>query len=126
MTETPATMYARTVEGAYLAYQVLGNGPMDLVLPMTGGFPVDLIWEEPAIASGLDRLASFSRLITFDPRGFGSSARVDPQRVPALQTWMDDLGAVMDSASSRRAALLSWGVFSPATMLFAATFPQRV
>jgi class 3 adenylate cyclase len=126
MTETPPTMYARTVERAYLGYQVLGNGPIDLVLPMNGGFPVDLIWEEPAIASGLRRLASFSRLITFDPRGFGSSARVEPHRVPAVQTWMDDLGAVMDAVSSEKAALLSWGVYTPAAMLFAATYPQRV
>ena len=75
-------MYARTVEGAYLAYQVLGDGPLDLVLPMNGGVPVDLMWEEPAIASGLRRLASFSRLITFDGRGFGSSAAVDPNAFP--------------------------------------------
>ena len=64
--DTPETMYARTVENAYLAYQVLGSGPLDLVLPMNGGFPVDLIWEEPDIASGLGQLASFSRTITFD------------------------------------------------------------
>lgn len=119
-------MYARTVEGAYLAYQVLGDGPLDLVLPMNGGVPVDLMWEEPAIASGLRRLASFSRLITFDGRGFGSSAAVDPERVPALQTWIDDLGAVMDAVGSEKAALLSWGEFTPAAMLFAATYPKRV
>jgi class 3 adenylate cyclase len=119
-------MYAQTVEGAYLAYQVCGSGPQDLVLPMNGGFPIDLIWEEPAIASGLGRLASFSRLIIFDPRGFGSSAGVEPTRVPALQTWMDDLGTVMDAVGSGKAALLSWGEYSAAVILFAATYPQRV
>jgi class 3 adenylate cyclase len=126
MMERPATTYAHTVEGGYLAYQVLGGGSLDLVLPMNGGFPIDLMWEEPEIASGLSRLASFSRLIIFDPRGFGSSAGVDPTRVPAVQTWMDDLGTVMDAVGSEKAALLSWGEYSPAVMLFAATYPQRV
>ena len=126
MTEIPATRYAETVEGSYLAYQVLGTGPVDLVVPMVGNFPIDLIWEEPTIVSGLRRLASFSRLIIFDPRGFGSSAGVDPKRVPALQTWMDDLGTVMDAVNSEKAALLSWAECALAVMLFAATFPQRV
>lgn len=126
MTNIPTTMYAHTVEGAYLAYQVLGAGPGDLVLPMNGGYPVDLMWEEPAIVLGLSRLASFSRLITFDPRGFGSSSGVDPEHVPAVQTWMDDVGTVMDAVGSDKASLLSWGEYTPAVMLFAATYPQRV
>ncbi|MFZ0665953.1 MAG: adenylate/guanylate cyclase domain-containing protein [Acidimicrobiales bacterium] len=124
--DIPATEYARTLEGEYLAYQILGDGPLDLLLPMVGGFAVDLMWEEPAIVSGLNRLASFARVITFDPRGFGSSAGVDAKSVPAVQTWMDDLGAVMDAANSERAAVLSWGECTPAVMLFAATYPQRV
>jgi len=126
VTDIPATKYAHTLEGAYLAYQVLGDGPIDLVLPMNGGFAVDLAWEEPAIASGLKRLATISRVITFDPRGFGSSAGVDPKRIPAVQTWMDDLGTVMDAVGSEKAALLSWSECSPAVMLFAATYPRRV
>jgi class 3 adenylate cyclase len=126
VTNIPTTMYAHTMEGAYLAYQVLGSGPTDLVLPMNGGCPVDLIWDEPAIAASLKRLASFSRLITFDPRGFGSSSGVDPDRVPAVQTWMDDVGIVMDAAGSERASLLSWGEYATAVMLFAATYPKRV
>lgn len=124
--QKPPTLYAHTAEGTYLAYQVAGTGPIDLVLPMNGGFPVDLIWEEPAIAKGLNRLASFSRLIIFDPRGFGSSSGVDPQRVPAVQTWMDDLGTVMDAVGSERANLLSWGEYALAVILFAATYPKRV
>jgi class 3 adenylate cyclase len=124
--DTPETMYAQTVGNAYLAYQILGSGPVDLVLPMNGGFSVDLVWDEPAIASGLGRLASFSRTITFDPRGFGSSAGVDRKRVPAVQTWMDDLGTIMHAVGSEKAALLSWGEYTPAALLFAATYPQRV
>jgi class 3 adenylate cyclase len=124
--DIPTTAYARTAEGEFLAYQVFGDGPVDLVLPMNGGFAVDLIWEEPAIVSGLNRLASFSRVITFDPRGFGSSAGIDPKRIPAVQTWMDDLGTVMDAVNSEKAALVSWSECTPAVMLFAATYPQRV
>jgi class 3 adenylate cyclase len=124
--DIPTTAYARTVEGEYLAYQVFGDGPIDVVLPMNGGFAVDLIWEEPAIASSLTRLATFSRVITFDPRGFGSSAGIDPKRMPAVQTWMDDFGTVMEAVDSERAAFLSWGECTPAVMLFAATYPQRV
>jgi len=126
VTDVPATRYATTVEGAYLAYQVLGDRPMDLVLPVNGGFAIELIWEEPAISACMSRLASFSRVITFDPRGFGSSGRVDPSAVPAVQAWMDDLGTVMDTVGSERAALLSWGESAMAAMLFAATYPQRV
>jgi class 3 adenylate cyclase len=99
---------------------------MDLVLTVNGGFAIELMWEEPAITTCMDRLASFSRLITFDPRGFGSSTRVDPERVPAVQTWMDDLGTVMDAVSSEKAALLSWAECTQAIMLFAATYPERV
>jgi class 3 adenylate cyclase len=126
VTNIPTTMYVQTAEGAYLAYQVLGSGPTDLVLPMNGGYPVDLMWEEPAIALGISRLASFSRVITFDPRGFGSSSGVDPEHVPAVQTWMDDIGTVMDAVGSDKANLLAWGEYSSAVMLFAATYPQRV
>ena len=74
MTEPLSTRYARTAEGAYLAYQVSGDGPMDLVLPITGSAGIELIWDEPAVSGFISRLASFSRLITFDPKG--SAARV--------------------------------------------------
>lgn len=126
MIEIPETNYARTVEGAYLAYQVFGDGPMDLVFPLNGAVLMDLMWEEPAISSFMSRLASFSRVITFDPRGFGSSGHIDPRAVPAIQTWMDDLGTVMDAAGSAQAALLAFAEMGLAAMLFAATFPHRV
>lgn len=125
VTETPDTCYARTTEGAYLAYQILGNGPMDLVFPLNGGVLIDLMWEDPSISSFMRRLASFSRVITFDPRGFGSSGHLDPQNVPAVQTWMDDIGTVMAAADSPRAAIMAFGESGLAAMLFAATYPQR-
>ena len=126
MHSPPETRYARTPEGAHLAYQVSGDGPIDLILPMNGGFAIDLIWQEPSIAAFLGRLASWSRLVLFDPRGFGSSSRVEPGRVPAVQTWMDDIGIVMDAAGSSHGAFVAWGEYGLAVMLFAATYPQRV
>jgi class 3 adenylate cyclase len=126
MVRAPETQYVPVPEGGYLAYQVVGEGPVDVVLPMNGGFAIDLIWEEPTIAASLRRLATFSRVITFDPRGFGSSGRVDPQRVPAIQTWMDDITTVMDAAASEQACLLSWSLSALSVMLFAATYPHRV
>jgi class 3 adenylate cyclase len=126
MTEPLSTHYARTTEGSYLAYQVSGNGPIDLVLPITGSAAIELIWEEPAVHAFLSRLASFSRLITFDPRGFGSSGRLDAGAVPAVQAWKDDIDTVMAAVGSERAAFLAWGESTGATMFFAATYPERV
>ena len=109
MTEPLRTRYTTTSEGTYLAYQISGDGPMDLVIPITGSAAIELIWDEPAFSRFVSRLASFSRLITFDPRGFGSSGRLDPDSIPAVQTWKDDIVAIMDAAGSRQAALLAWG-----------------
>ena len=126
MTEPLLTRYTRTAEGSYLAYQVSGNGPIDLVLPITGSAAIELIWEEPAVSAFISRLASFSRLITFDPRGFGSSGRLDAGALPAVQAWKDDIATVMDAIGSERAAFLAWGESTGATMFFAATYPERV
>jgi class 3 adenylate cyclase len=125
MTGPPPTRYTRTAEGAYLAYQVSGDGPLDVVLPITGSAAVELIWEEPGFSGFVSRLASLARLITFDPQGFGSSGRLKADAVPAIQTWKDDIGTVMDAVGSERAALLSWGESTGATMFFAATHPER-
>lgn len=126
MTEPPSTRYTRTAEGTYLAYQISGDGPFDLVLPITGSAAIELIWDEPDVSQFISRLASFCRLITFDPRGFGSSGRLDAGAVPAVQAWKDDIGAVMDAVGTDSAAFLSWGESTGATMFFAATYPQRV
>jgi class 3 adenylate cyclase len=126
VTQPLSTRYTRTAEGTYLAYQVSGDGPIDLVLPITGNAAIELIWEEPEVSQFISRLASFCRLITFDPRGFGSSGRLDAGAVPAVQAWKDDIGAVMDAVGTDSAAFLSWGESSGATMFFAATYPERV
>src|SRR3954466_13531003 len=105
----PETRYARSGD-VHIAYQVFGEGELDLVL--VNGFvtPVELVWEHEPTARFLERLASFARAITFDPRGFRLS---DPlPSAPTLEERMDDVRAVMDAAGSRRAALvgLSEGV----------------
>jgi pimeloyl-ACP methyl ester carboxylesterase len=98
----PKTRYARSGT-VHIAYQVIGSGPLDLVL-VPGWFSnVELCWEEPAYARFLQRLASFSRLILFDKRGTGLSDRVPD--MPSLEVRIDDVRAVMDAVGSERAAL---------------------
>jgi pimeloyl-ACP methyl ester carboxylesterase len=124
-TETPETRYTRTPEGTYLAYQVTGSGSLDLVIPITGSAAVELLWDEPHFKRFIGRLSSIARVVTFDPRGFGSSGRLAAESVPALQLWKDDIVSVMDSAGCEQAALLAWGEAAGATMFFAATYPER-
>lgn len=123
--EVPQTRYARSGD-LHLAYQVIGDGPRDIVLPTQIHGPIDLLWDDPLAALGLRRLASMGRLITCDPRGWGSSDAVSIEAVPALQAWIDDLGAVMDEAGSERAVLVASGEAALAAILFAATYPDRV
>lgn len=121
----PSTRYASSPDGTNIAFQVHGE-PQSLDLVFVPGFVshVELIWEEPAIARFLQRLASFSRLIVFDKRGQGLSDRLG--RPPTLEESMDDLGAVMDAAGSERAAIFGISEGGPMSALFAATYPDRV
>src|ERR1700754_4978376 len=98
-----ATRYANS-DGLNIAYQIHGEGPLDLVLVPGFVSHVEVIWEDPTAARFLRRLTSFSRLIVFDKRGQGLSDR--PGRPPTLEESMDDLRAVMDAAGSRRSAIL--------------------
>jgi len=126
MSQAPEAHYATTLEGDYLAYQVFGDAGMDLVFPLNGGTPIEVMWDQPAFSSFMEGLASFSRVISFDPRGFGSSGSVDPRSVPAIQTWMDDIGTVIGAVGSERPAILTYGEMGLASMLYAATYPQQV
>ena len=121
--ESP-THYARSEDGVSIAYQVHGEGPIDLVFVPGFVSHVELVWEEPTIARFLRRLASFSRLVFFDKRGQGLSDRLG--RPPTLEESMDDLRAVMDAAGCERAAILGISEGGPMSMLFAATHPGRV
>jgi class 3 adenylate cyclase len=116
------TRYAKSGD-VNIAYQVVGDGPLDLVLVPGFVSHLELDWEEPGYSHFLTRLASFSRLIRFDKRGTGLSDR--PGGLPDLETRMDDVRAVMDAAGSQRAALLGYSEGGPMSVLFAATYPER-
>jgi pimeloyl-ACP methyl ester carboxylesterase len=119
----PQTRYVDS-GGVNIAYQVVGEGPMDLVFVPGFISHLDLQWDEPRIARFFTKLASFSRLILFDKRGTGLS---DPVAAPpALEDRMEDVHAVMDAAGSERAALMGLSEGGPMSILFAATYPARV
>lgn len=119
--DAPETRYARSGEVS-IAYQVLGNGPPDLVFapPITH---LELDWESPSKAGFYRRLASTCRLILFNQRGVGMSDHISG--VPTLESRMDDIRAVMDAARSERAVIFGLGDAGPLCVLFAATYPER-
>jgi pimeloyl-ACP methyl ester carboxylesterase len=117
------TRYAKS-DGVSIAYQVHGDGPLDLVFVPGFVSHVELFWEEPAAARFLRRLASFSRLIVFDKRGQGLSDR--PGHPPTLEDSMDDLRAVLEAAGCERPAIFGVSEGGPMSTLFAATYPDRV
>jgi class 3 adenylate cyclase/pimeloyl-ACP methyl ester carboxylesterase len=120
MDAVPDVHYARSGDVA-IAFQVVGNGPVDLVfVPFFGN--VRWAWEQPLFAGFFRRLAQFSRLILFDKRGTGLS---DRPRVLTLETQMDDIRAVLDAVGSQRAALLGAVQGGQLCALFAATYPER-
>jgi pimeloyl-ACP methyl ester carboxylesterase len=121
---TPKTQYARSGD-VHIAYQVVGQGPFDLVYVPGWVSHVELAWEEPEMARFLERLASFSRLIVFDKRGTGLSDRVPNDRLPMLEERMDDLRVVMDAVGSQRAALFGYSEGGNLAALFAAMHPER-
>jgi pimeloyl-ACP methyl ester carboxylesterase len=118
----PKTSYARSGD-VNIAYQVVGDGPRDLVLVPGWVTNVEIFWEEPTAVRFLERLASFCRLILFDKRGTGLSDRVSD--MPNLETRMDDVRAVMDAVGSPRATLLGYSEGGPMCALAAATYPER-
>jgi class 3 adenylate cyclase len=117
------TRYADS-DGVSIAYQVHGEGPLDLVFVPGFVSHLELLWEDPVVARFFRRLASFSRLIMFDKREQGLSDRRG--RPPTLEETMGDLQAVMAAAGSERAAVLGISEGGPMSMLFAATYPERV
>ncbi|HWZ72941.1 MAG TPA: adenylate/guanylate cyclase domain-containing protein [Casimicrobiaceae bacterium] len=120
----PETRFTRS-GSMHLAYQVVGEGPFDLVYVPGWVSHVELAWEEPSLASFLERLASFSRLIVFDKRGTGLSDRVPDDQLPSHEQRMDDIRVVMDAAGSQRAAFFGVSEGGNLSALFAATYPQR-
>ena len=120
----PETKYARLGRDR-IAYQVLGEGPPDLVLTSGSFGHVDMAWEDPGIALFFRTLASFSRLILFDRRGTGASDPIPIDSLPPWESYAQDLAAVLDEVGSEQAALLTQVDAGPMAMFFAGTKPER-
>ncbi len=122
----PTTRYAKTEDGSQIAYQVVGDGPLDLVY-LTGHLShVDVRWEHPPSARFLNRLASFGRLIIFDRRGLGASDRLPTEVVPTWEEWADDLRVVLDAVDSETAVPIAVADGGQMAITFAAMHPERV
>jgi class 3 adenylate cyclase len=121
---TPETHYLRTADGVSVAYQVVGNGPVDVALDFHAfAGNVDLIWDEPDWGPLLERIGEFARVILHDRRGTGASTRsVAP---PNLETRAADLLAVLDEVESEAPVLCAAASTGAMHALFAATYPQR-
>jgi class 3 adenylate cyclase len=119
------TRYARSAD-AHIAYQILGDGPPDLLYLSSGTISIDSIDDEPGFARYHRDLASFSRLIRMDLRGVGLSDPIDPSVPPSLEQWVGDALAVLDAAGSQQAALCGADEGALVGMLTAATHPDRV
>jgi pimeloyl-ACP methyl ester carboxylesterase/DNA-binding CsgD family transcriptional regulator len=116
--------YARN--GAFnVAYQILGDGPIDIVLSPGWVTHLDLAWDIPPLARFLERLASFSRLILFDKVGTGLSDRFDSESLPTMEDRMNDVRAIMDAAGSVRAVVFGTLGGGAVCGLFAARYPER-
>ena len=124
MSPIPETRYVRSSGDARIAYQVAGDGPLDLVFVSGFVSNVEDYWDEPFFARFFERLCSFARVAVFDKRGQGFSDR--PPEPPTLEQTMDDIRAVMDAVGMEQAALLGISEGGPATALFAASQPSRV
>ena len=120
----PETRYVQNGE-VNIAYQVIGEGDVDVVFVMGWVSHLEYFWEEPHFAAFLNRLASFSRLILFDKRGTGLSDRVPLSELPTLEQRMEDVHAVMDAVGSERAVLIGVSEGGPMCSLFAATYPEK-
>lgn len=123
MAGVPRTRYARSGELS-IAYQVFGDGPMNLVAIPGFVSHLDLSWEDPNRAEAARRWGSFARVLLFDKRNTGLSDRTPGP--PTMEERMDDIRAVMDDARIERAALVGISEGGPLAVLFAATYPERV
>jgi pimeloyl-ACP methyl ester carboxylesterase len=119
----PETQYAKTHDGIHVAYQVVGDGPQDLVFANSWCSHVEVSWDNPRIGRFYEHLASFCRLLLFDKRGTGLS---DPMvSVPTMEERIDDIRAVMDAVKSDRAVVFGTSEGAATAALFAATYPDR-
>jgi pimeloyl-ACP methyl ester carboxylesterase len=124
MPREPQTRFARNGD-VHIAYQVVGDGPIDLLFVDSWFHHVEMVWEVPEFARLLRRLSSFSRLIHFDRRGTGLSDAVAVDALPDLETQVDDVLAVLDAAEATRPAVLGVVDGTLIAMLLAASHPDR-
>jgi pimeloyl-ACP methyl ester carboxylesterase len=120
----PQTRYARTSDGIHIAFQLIGEGERDMVLVPGLMSHLELIWEDRETADFYQRLAGLGRLILFDKRDTGMSDRASGTM--SLEERMEDVRAVMEAAGSSRAVLFGYSEGAPMSILFAATYPERV
>jgi pimeloyl-ACP methyl ester carboxylesterase len=121
--DRPVTRYARTEDDVHIAYQVLGNGPIDVVFVHAFVSHVELFWELPSYARFIRELSSWGRAIMFDKRGVGLSDRLSV--VPTLEARIDDLRAVLDAVESERTLVVGNSDGGALAAMFAATYPER-
>jgi class 3 adenylate cyclase len=123
--EFPETQYARTDDGAHVAFQVLGDRTLDLVFLVEGFVHLEMMWEIPRYASVLRRMATFSRLVLFEPRGSGLSDPLGRDERPSLEGQAGDLLAVLDMIGVDQLGVIAGSVAGLLAIFFAATYPSR-
>ncbi len=121
----PITGYA-SLDGQQIAYQVIGDGPVDIVMAPSWFSATDIEWQEPRIRAFFERLSSFARVIRFDRRGSGASDPLANNALPPWEAFADDIECVMDAVGSENAFLYGDGDGGPLSVLFTAAHPQRV
>ena len=109
MADEPQTRFATTSGGDHVAFQVVGDGPLDVLVARYPLFPIDLMWDEPRIVYFLNRLSSFCRHIWFDPRGMGASERIGAREGRLAETIVEDMVAVMSEVDCERARAAAVG-----------------
>jgi class 3 adenylate cyclase len=120
----PETLFAQGPEGQ-IAYQVFGEGSLDLLFLPPWSWSIDLMWDEPRVERFMRRLATFSRVIVFDKRGMGSSDPIPLDALPTLEEWSDDMRVVLDAVGVERAAIVADADSTSMAIVFAATHPER-
>jgi class 3 adenylate cyclase len=123
--EPPETRYVAVGDGD-VAYQIVGEGPLDLLYFYGLGTHIEFFWRHPGLADFVTRLASFSRLIAFDRRGSGASDGVPRKAIPTWEEWTEDVTAVLAAAGSKRTAILAAVDAGPIAVLFTAMHPENV
>ena len=122
---TPETRYARTTDGTHVAYQVHGDGPIDIVVLRAWHSNLDHEWNDPVLAGVYRRLGAVGRVIRLDRRGSGLSDRFDPSVLPTVEARVDDMRAVLDAAGSERVVVIGLAHGAALCAVFAATYPER-